>query len=192
MSKFNMAPISGKDLPRALRDAQQSDARTQCAMICWRPARTGAKPVVKGKSRAKAKHNTKHRATPPAKPEILLITSRGTGRWIVPKGWPITGLSVAESAQQEAWEEAGVTGRMNEQCLGLYSYTKYSEDGGELPCVAMVYSMQVKTIAAEFPEAEERSRRWVGRKKAANLVDEPELAALLRNFDPKTLRKSRA
>ena len=56
-----------------------------------------------------------------------------------------------------------------------------------MPCVAMVYPVRVKSLAKTFPEALERKRRWVGRKKAARLVEEPELAQIIRDFDPKIL-----
>lgn len=119
---------------------------------------------------------------------ILLTTSRGTGRWILPKGWPIDGLSPAQTAAREAWEEAGVVGRVQDVCLGLFSYCKVTDMGGELPCVAMVYPVKVKTLAGRFPERGQRRRKWFSPKKAAARVQERELARILRDFDPRALR----
>ncbi|MGR3491900.1 MAG: NUDIX hydrolase [Shimia sp.] len=120
--------------------------------------------------------------------QVLLITSRRTGRWILPKGWPEDGLTPGECAAKEAWEEAGVTGRVVERCVGIFSYQKVTEAEPEgLPCVTMVFPLRVKKQAGEWPEKAERRRKWFTLKQAANRVNEPELATLLRGFDPKTL-----
>jgi len=155
------APII-KQLPLSLGQAEKTDVRTQFAALCYR---------VKND-----------------KVQILLVTSRGSGRWIVPKGWPMDGKTPAESAAQEAWEEAGVTGVADSRPLGLFSYNKMldDEDMG-LPCVAMVYGIKVKSLARDFPEAGQRTRKWVSRKKAAGMVDEPELSRILSDFDPRIL-----
>ena len=120
--------------------------------------------------------------------KLLLVTSRKTNRWIIPKGWPIDGLAPAESALQEAWEEAGVIGTATDVCLGLFSYRKLMQGGAGLPCVAMVYPVEVSRLADTFPEAGERKRVWVSRKKAARMVGEPELARILKEFRPRHLR----
>lgn len=123
------------------------------------------------------------------KPQFLMITSRRTKRWIVPKGWPEAGLNGPEAAAQEAWEEAGVKGTISADSIGLYSYTKVGENGAaDLPCATLVFPMKVKSMAREFPERRQRRRKWMGRKKAANAVWEPELAELIRSFDPANLR----
>ena len=71
--------------------------------------------------------------------QVLLVTSRGSGRWILPKGWPMDGKTPAASAAQEAWEEAGVDGTPDSRPLGLFSYNKSLDDADEgFPCVAMV------------------------------------------------------
>lgn len=121
--------------------------------------------------------------------QILLITSRGTNRWIIPKGWPIEHMTPSATAAREAWEEAGVEGRIRERCIGMYSYVKVLGRGVSVPCVAQVYACKVKKMHDDFPEAGQRSRKWVGRKRAAKLVHEPELAHLLRNFEPKFVRR---
>jgi 8-oxo-dGTP pyrophosphatase MutT (NUDIX family) len=112
-------------------------------------------------------------------PEVLLVTSRGTGRWILPKGWPIQGRSLAEAAAVEAWEEAGVRGRAEAEPLGSYAAEKVVANGTGLPCRVQVYRLPVEELAEEFPEAHQRRRRWVPAVIAAELVREPELRELL-------------
>lgn len=151
-----------KQLPLSLGQAGKTDVRTQFAALCYR---------VKND-----------------KVQILLVTSRGSGRWIVPKGWPMDGKTPADSAAREAWEEAGVTGTMHPRPLGLFSYHKIIDDADAgLPCVVMVYGIKVKSLARTFPESDQRTRKWVTRKKAASMVDEPELSRILRDFDPRML-----
>ena len=118
------------------------------------------------------------------KVKILLVTSRGTGRWIIPKGWPIDGATPAETALCEAWEEAGVEGKIRGNALGIYSYDK-QDDAEVLPCVVAVFGVKVSATKRKFPEAQERQRKWVSRKKAATLLDEPELSQIIKNFDPR-------
>ena len=121
------------------------------------------------------------------KVQILLITSRRTKRWIVPKGWPMPEKTPGEAALQEAWEEAGVQGRVDPRPLGLFSYYKIMESETDLPCVAMVYGVKVKNLSKTYPESSERKRRWMSRKKAAAAVNSPELARIIRDFDPRKL-----
>nr|WP_256474126.1 NUDIX hydrolase [Lutimaribacter sp. EGI FJ00013] len=123
------------------------------------------------------------------KPQFLLVTSRGTGRWILPKGWPMKGKSPAKTALREAWEEAGVRGRAGKDPIGVYSYRKVVGRGRVLPCVALIFPVEVKSLDSDFPEAKQRRRKWFGRKKAIARVTEPDLAALLRDFDPQGWRR---
>jgi 8-oxo-dGTP pyrophosphatase MutT (NUDIX family) len=116
--------------------------------------------------------------------QILIVTSRRSRKWIVPKGWPMSGKSPAQAAGVEAWEEAGVIGKANENCIGHYSYTKDAGRYGMLPCVVSIFSIKVKRTAQKYPEKSQRKRRWVSQKKAASLVFEPELAQLIRTFRP--------
>ena len=111
--------------------------------------------------------------------EVLLITSRETGRWVIPKGWPITGLSGAEAAAREAWEEAGVRGRVQDNPLGAYLYDKVTQAALSQRCSVAVYGLKVDTLKTRFPEAAERRRAWFSPGKAAGLVAEPDLRALL-------------
>ncbi len=121
--------------------------------------------------------------------EVLLVTSRDTGRWVIPKGWPIDGLAPAASAAREAWEEAGVTGLAAPSPLGLYGYDKVLTPDSSLPCVVAVFPLRVDELAAKFPERKERRRKWFHAAKAARKVAEPELRALLQSLaaDPDLL-----
>ncbi len=111
--------------------------------------------------------------------EYLLVTSRDTGRWIIPKGWPIRGLKSNETALQEAWEEAGVKGRATgTDPVGRYTYNKKQANGVEIPVETLVYSVAVNDLSEDFPEAHERKRRWVDADAAAELVNEAELKSL--------------
>ena len=113
--------------------------------------------------------------------QVLLVTSRGTGRWIIPKGWPIRGLASSQAALQEAWEEAGVKdATAASDPIGSYSYDKTLNSGLPLPVETLVYSVDVTDMASDFPEAGQRERRWVSPTEAANLVDEPQLKSILR------------
>ncbi|WP_090209233.1 NUDIX hydrolase [Yoonia litorea] len=111
--------------------------------------------------------------------EYLLVTSRDTGRWIIPKGWPMRGLSSDETALREAWEEAGVKrGKAAPEPIGHYTYDKMRDSGLAVPVEALVYSVEVKELAEEFPEADQRKRKWVSADEAAEMVRESELKLL--------------
>lgn len=117
------------------------------------------------------------------KVQILMITSRRTKRWIIPKGWPMEDVSACEAAATEAWEEAGVTGKVSPDSIGFYTYLKEGEGKGpDATCATLVFPLRVKSIKRKYPERRERRRKWMSKKKAANLVWEPELAGILRNF----------
>jgi 8-oxo-dGTP pyrophosphatase MutT (NUDIX family) len=119
-----------------------------------------------------------HRGQGVAK-EYLLVTSRDTGRWIIPKGWPIRGLSSSETALREAWEEAGVrNSKASDQPIGTYTYDKRRDSGLTVPVETLVYSVAVAEIAEEFPEVDERTKKWVSAKEAAKMGQEPELKAI--------------
>lgn len=111
--------------------------------------------------------------------QVLLITSRDTGRWIIPKGWPHEGTGAAGSAAAEAWEEAGVEGAVCETPMGLYSYDKVLKPGVVQPCIVTVFGLRVARLRAKFPERRERRRKWFDAARAARKVAEPELRALL-------------
>ncbi len=115
--------------------------------------------------------------------EVLLITSRDTGRWIIPKGWPIDGLKSSEAALREAWEEAGVrNSTAKSDPIGTYNYDKVMRAGLPVPVETLVFSVDVKDISSEFPEAHQRQRQWLSPDDAANLVNESGLKAILRRM----------
>lgn len=115
--------------------------------------------------------------------EVLLVTSRGTGRWIIPKGWPIRGLNASEAATREAWEEAGVnSGTVDPKPIGRYTYNKTQRTGWSIPVETLVYSVPVDSLADTFPEAHQRTRKWVKTKDAADMVNETQLKTILRQF----------
>ena len=115
-------------------------------------------------------------------PEVLMITSRGTGRWIIPKGWPIEGKTASEAALQEAWEEAGVEGTVNPDPLGDYRYRKEVKGGIPVTCRCEVFRVDVDALADDWPERGRRQREWVTPREAAKRVEEPELKAILREI----------
>lgn len=117
------------------------------------------------------------------KKKVLLITSRDTGRWIIPKGWPIKGLDAPGAALQEAWEEAGVrNGDVTQDAVGTYGYDKELKTGLPVSVETLVYPVKVTDLQDDFPEAGQRQRKWVSPAKAAKMVDEPELQEILRNM----------
>lgn len=152
-----------RQLPLSLYGARKGEVRTQFAALCYRIRND--------------------------KVQVLLITSRGSKRWILPKGWPMEGRTPAATAWREAWEEAGVIGQAGERCLGVYSYEKDMGDADDVSCVVMLYPLAVKSLARKYPELGQRRRRWVSLKKASRLVDEPDLAQLIRQFSPKTTKR---
>lgn len=118
--------------------------------------------------------------------QVLLVTSRDTGRWVIPKGWLIPGLSAHDSAAREAWEEAGVEGMVLDVPLGLFAYDKVMGAGSSIPCIVSVYPLQVNVLRNRFPESKQRRRKWFTPQKAANKVIEPGLRDILSAFRPPT------
>lgn len=157
--KMSMTKIKQRALK--LENYNKRDVRTQFGALCWR-RRNG-------------------------KVQILLVTSKKSRRWIVPKGWPQDGATPAEAAITEAWEEAGVSGKAKTVCLGIFSYIKALPGDERLPCVVAVFPVKVTSLAPDWPEKRLRKRKWVSPKKAAALVQERELAGILLNFDPRDM-----
>ncbi len=136
------------------------EARQQYAALCYRLTRSKKKTAI----------------------EVLLITSRDTGRWVTPKGWPMANKAPHEVAAQEAFEEAGIKGKVAEKPLGNYSYLKRLDNGTSIPCVVDLYPLRVRKTKSKYPEAEERTRKWTTPEEAAELVHESELKTLLIEF----------
>lgn len=116
--------------------------------------------------------------------EVLLVTSRETGRWIIPKGNRMIGRSDFDAAAQEAWEEAGVRGKIGALRLGSYHYEKRLSGGGARTTAVDVYALRVKETLKDWPERRQRTRRWFGLTEAAEAVEEPELKVLIAAFEP--------
>jgi 8-oxo-dGTP pyrophosphatase MutT (NUDIX family) len=114
--------------------------------------------------------------------EIMLISSRDTGRWVIPKGWPIPELMPHESAAREAFEEAGIEGGIGTTPIGRYSYVKRLKAGKTVTCDVSVFAFRVTRQLEDWPERGQRTIRWFRAAEAATLVEEPELAALMRSF----------
>jgi 8-oxo-dGTP pyrophosphatase MutT (NUDIX family) len=112
--------------------------------------------------------------------QVLLITSRETGRWVIPKGGIISGKEAHASAAVEAWEEAGVEGSLSTVVLGSFDYDKQFRKRQEsMRCEVQVFSLRVERMVAKFPERGQRRRKWFKPSKAAVQVMEPALRALL-------------
>ncbi|MEM6463349.1 MAG: NUDIX hydrolase [Pseudomonadota bacterium] len=116
--------------------------------------------------------------------QILLITSRGTGRWVLPKGWAIKNLTGSGTAAQEALEEAGVRGKVRSDPIGSYDYNKWLHDGLTVPCLVQVYPLEVAQLIDDYPEKHERQRRWFKPDEAGCRVEERQLKKLLNAFRP--------
>jgi 8-oxo-dGTP pyrophosphatase MutT (NUDIX family) len=113
------------------------------------------------------------------KVEVLLVTSRRSGRWTIPKGWPMRGKSLAEAAAREAFEEAGVTGPVDPKPIGRVNYVKNLLAIGELKVSIVVHRLRVDEELRKWPELGQRKRRWFSAKGAAKRVDSPELSELI-------------
>lgn len=152
-----MGKITRPQMPLRLRTAQKTEVRTQFAALCYRLRKDQV--------------------------QICLVTTRRTGRWILPKGWPISGKTGGETALQEAWEEAGVKqGKVDAAPVGAFQTVKRYNSGQQVPCEMQVYAVKVKDVANDYPEADKRERKWVPVARAAEIVDEDGLRDILRAF----------
>jgi 8-oxo-dGTP pyrophosphatase MutT (NUDIX family) len=116
--------------------------------------------------------------------EVLVITSRESRRWIIPKGWPMKGKKPYEVAAIEAWEEAGVRGRAKKKPVGRYTYLKELADGNVAFCIVDLFPIEVTAMMTDFKERGQRAFAWVSPSEAARRVREIELKSLLVNFKP--------
>ncbi|MGE4480851.1 NUDIX hydrolase [Acidocella sp.] len=110
---------------------------------------------------------------------VLLITSRETGRWVIPKGNIGKRHDARQAAKHEAYEEAGVSGAVEKIPLGFYTYQKILMDGTPRPTMVEVFAMQVRKKAKTWPEKAQRQWEWMAPEEAARRVQEPGLAVLL-------------
>ncbi|MQW59693.1 NUDIX hydrolase [Sinorhizobium meliloti] len=121
--------------------------------------------------------------------QVLLITTRDSRRWTVPKGWPIKNLKPHQVAEREAWEEAGIIGKAKKRplgYLGYYTYLKTLDNGQKVVSVVAVHLVKVDATDGKFPEQGERQLEWLSPSEAAARVQEPELKGLLMS----TIKKS--
>ena len=116
--------------------------------------------------------------------EVLLVTTRGRGQWMVPKGWPKTDIPDADMAGVEAFEEAGARGRLNPEPVGSFHFEKRIGPGSVMECEATVYALEVSWLETEFPESGQREVQWFSPGEAAAKVVSPELSDLLTRFEP--------
>ncbi|WP_432286573.1 NUDIX hydrolase [Aminobacter sp. BA135] len=113
--------------------------------------------------------------------QVMLVTSRGTRRFIVPKGWPMKGKSGRQAALIEAREEAGVRGKALKRPAGSYCYWKRLSTSF-VHVVVTAYLIEVTEELEAWQEAGARQRAWLTPTDAAVLIDEPELSTLIRNL----------
>lgn len=113
--------------------------------------------------------------------EVLLITSRETGRWVIPKGWPMKGRSGRGAAAREAEEEAGILGKIRKKPIGSYTYWKRRTDRFDLVQVD-VFPLKVERQLENWRERGQRRLAWFEPERAAELVDEPGLSDLIRRL----------
>ncbi len=114
----------------------------------------------------------------------MLVTSRGTKRWVIPKGNPVAGIAAHTAASMEAEEEAGVRGLVCPTPLGSYRYRKRRQNGASLMLDVDVFPLAVSQELGMWKEQGERERRWFSLADAAAAVDEPDLRDLIRSFGP--------
>ncbi len=145
-------------VPQAAKANDKADLAQQYAALPWRVSRKGVL-------------------------QVLLVTSRRRGRWIVPKGWLARERSPAQSAAREAFEEAGVIGRTGDEPIGSYLYSKVHDDGSIEPRNVTLFDLHVKGTLLNWPEKGERKRGWWPIDEAAAMVGEPELGELLRSLE---------
>lgn len=122
-------------------------------------------------------------------PEFLLVTSRETKRWVIPKGWPMPHLVHSNAAKQEAQEEAGITGRVQRKPLGTFTYDKVRPDGTSQPCKVLVFALAYEEKAERWPERKERKREWFPAVDAIRKVNEPGLKALMKTLADELVEK---
>ena len=145
-----------------MKRKHKRDVRTQFAALCYR---------MKGE-----------------KLQIMLITSRTRGRWILPKGWPENGMTPTQAAAKEAYEEGGIKGIAYDMPLGLYSYSKAHGPFAGIPKIVMVFPVEVTKLSKSYPEKSQRQRKWFSPKAAAKRVEEPQLRKIIKSFDPSALQ----
>jgi 8-oxo-dGTP pyrophosphatase MutT (NUDIX family) len=148
-----------------------------------------------GKALSKRKPITQYAALPfmlrNGRPRVMLVTSRGSGRWIIPKGWPEKQLEPHASAAKEAYEEAGIVGRIDERSIGTYRYEKRGPSGEMTIFEVKAFLLEVERQLRDWPEKGQRRKRWVAPAHAARLVADAGLGRLLLELDAAQARRQR-
>jgi 8-oxo-dGTP pyrophosphatase MutT (NUDIX family) len=114
--------------------------------------------------------------------EVMLVSSRETRRWIIPKGWPMAGRSASAAAAIEAMEEAGLLGVIAQESFGHYFYVKKFSRGETALCRVEVFPLQVQRQREDWPEKDQRVTQWFPAEEAMELVSDPELRDLIAEF----------
>lgn len=122
-----------------------------------------------------------YRRTASGEIEFLILTSRATSRFVIPKGWPMKSRADHEAAAKEAEQEAGVVGNVSPEPIGSYQYWKRLRTVF-IPVTVAVYPLEVTGEASKWHERKQRQKQWLARDDAARLIDEPELADLISAF----------
>ncbi|AWK89323.1 NUDIX hydrolase [Azospirillum thermophilum] len=139
-----------------------------------------------------AKPRTQYAALPVSMtdggPRVLLVTSRETRRWIIPKGWPKKGVKPHKLAALEAYEEAGIVGKASKRPLGSFRYDKRLTETTWVPCRVDVFLLKVTRELDDWPEKDQRRRRWLAPTQAARLVSEADLVDILLALEEETAR----
>ena len=117
--------------------------------------------------------------------EVMLVTSRGTRRWIIPKGWPKRGKPPHDAAAEEAFEEAGVVGKIGKRSIGSFPYDKVLEKGARALCHVHVFPLRVTQKHKSWPEKRERKVAWYPPAEAVQFVGDPQLRRIIRKFAKK-------
>ncbi len=115
--------------------------------------------------------------------EVLLVSSRETKRWVLPKGWPMKSKKPHSAAAREAMEEAGLVGKIDKKSAGFYHYQKKLKNGATVLCRVQVFPMLVEKQRKSWPEMDQRTTQWFRLPDAAEAVAEPELQTVIREFE---------
>ena len=108
--------------------------------------------------------------------ELLMVTSTNKKRWVIPKGVKDPHLSPKKSAIKEAWEEAGIRGKVSRGAIGAYRYRKW---GGT--CTVKVFAMEVKQVVSKWEESF-RDREWFSHREALRRLEGKDLQQLVRQL----------
>lgn len=159
MSSIDFSSVAARPILRDLKSLFRRPARLQIAALCYR--------VRKGKI------------------EVLLVTSRSSRRWILPKGWPIMKRRAHKTAEIEAYEEAGIIGKVAKTAFGSFPSYKGHNGGLKIRTDVAVYPIRVERQLDSFPELGQRELSWLSIDDAIEAADEPGLSQLLGQFKSK-------